>query len=1016
MASVYTNDLRLEEIGSGEQSGTWGDTTNTNLELIAEAFSFGTEAITTNADTHTTTIADGATDPGRSIYLKYTGTLDSACTITIGPNTISKLWIIENATSGSQSIIIKQGSGATVTILNGQTKSVYSDGAGSGGAIVDAFQDIAIPDLFVDDDLSLQSDSAVLGFGADNDVTLTHVADTGLLLNGTMAIQFNDASQFINAPSATVLDINATDEIELNATLVDVNANLDVSGTGLVTGVLTTTAQVVQNGGFDSNDASTIIAADGAADNQFALIIKNEEATDDRSYGLYIQAGSTVTDSPLDIFEHTASTRLFRVTGTGNVIVGDNLSLTSDSAVLNIGADNDLKITHDGTNGDFESAGDLRFDVAGDLTIDADGGFINFFDGGTAILSFGNSSTDAVIQGRASDRDLIFKGNDGGSTITALTLDMSDAGTASFNHDVKLASDSAVLSIGADADLKITHDGTNGDFESAGDLTFDVAGDITLDVSGGDVRIKADGTQEMQFKITDGANVDIIATVQDDDIRFRGNDGGSTITALTLDMSDAGTAIFNHDIKLGDNGKAIFGDGSDLQIYHSGSGSNIDDVGTGNFNITTNGAGIFLNKGGSENMASFETDGAVTLYHDNSARVTTTSYGAEVTATDSGVAAVRLRRTDITDSDVDLRTGGGTDGKAFDIHVNQTNRMRIKSNGTIMSVDAGTDNTRFGEDAGAALVSGANNNTLIGHDAGKLIASGTENTFVGAEAGDGNAGQSSNTAVGYRALSANAGNQNVAVGEDAAAALTGENNVIIGRRSAFNATSVDDNVIIGHEAVGTTTATGDDNVIIGRRAGYALTSGARNVCVGNEAGETLSGANDCILIGNNAGSGQVTTANDQLYIARSDASLGNDPVFLYGNNAGELVNGANSSTFSTVSDERIKKNIVDSPKGLAEILQVKIRNFEYRTFDELDDEVKALNNGKGLNVLNKSGVRTGVIAQELETIFPNDVNDLPDGTKNVKIENTQWALIKAVQELSAKNDVLEARIATLEGA
>ena len=63
MASTFVNDLRLEEIGSGEQSGSWGDTTNTNLELIAEAFSFGTEAITTNADTHTTTIADGATDP-----------------------------------------------------------------------------------------------------------------------------------------------------------------------------------------------------------------------------------------------------------------------------------------------------------------------------------------------------------------------------------------------------------------------------------------------------------------------------------------------------------------------------------------------------------------------------------------------------------------------------------------------------------------------------------------------------------------------------------------------------------------------------------------------------------------------------------------------------------------------------------------------------------------------------------------------------------------------------------------
>ena len=148
--AVYTNDLRLKEIATGDESGTWGTSTNTNLSLIADAFGFGTEAITTNADTHTTTIADGSADPGRSIFLKYTGTLDSACTITIGPNTVSKLWLIENATSGSQNIIIKQGSGATVTIANGQTKAIYSDGAGSGGAMVDAFTDLSVPTLFVE--------------------------------------------------------------------------------------------------------------------------------------------------------------------------------------------------------------------------------------------------------------------------------------------------------------------------------------------------------------------------------------------------------------------------------------------------------------------------------------------------------------------------------------------------------------------------------------------------------------------------------------------------------------------------------------------------------------------------------------------------------------------------------------------------------------------------------------------------------------------------------------------------
>ena len=138
--ATYVNDLRLKEIATGDESGTWGTSTNTNLELIAEAFSFGTEAI--SGTSHDTLIADGATDPGRSLYLKYTGSLSSACTITLGPNTVSKVWIIENATSGSQNIIIKQGSGTTVTIPNGNVKVVYSDGAGSGGSVVDAFTDV----------------------------------------------------------------------------------------------------------------------------------------------------------------------------------------------------------------------------------------------------------------------------------------------------------------------------------------------------------------------------------------------------------------------------------------------------------------------------------------------------------------------------------------------------------------------------------------------------------------------------------------------------------------------------------------------------------------------------------------------------------------------------------------------------------------------------------------------------------------------------------------------------------
>ena len=185
--ATYVNDLRLKEIATGDESGTWGTSTNTNLELIAEAFSFGTEAITTNADTHTTTIADGSTDPGRSIYLKYTGTLDSACTITIGLNTVSKLWFIENATSGSQNIIISQGSGANITIPAGDTKAVYSDGAGSGAAVVDAFASLNVVDLKVEDDLTVTDDVSIGG-----DATVTGaIASTGNITENSSRVATN---------------------------------------------------------------------------------------------------------------------------------------------------------------------------------------------------------------------------------------------------------------------------------------------------------------------------------------------------------------------------------------------------------------------------------------------------------------------------------------------------------------------------------------------------------------------------------------------------------------------------------------------------------------------------------------------------------------------------------------------------------------------------------------------------------------------------------------------------------
>jgi hypothetical protein len=273
MASTYVNDLRLEEITTGEQSGTWGNTTNTNLELIAEAFSFGTEAITTNADTHTSTIADGATDPVRSMYVKYTGALDSDCTITIAPNTVSKIWIIENATtdsgsSGPYNIAISQGSGANVTIPNGEVKVVYSDGAGSGAAVVDAFTDLNVgdslkisgttPTLTIGDAGAEDTKIVFDGNAQDFYIGLDDSADDlvigkGSTVGTTSAISIDENQNVTFTDGSSDVDIashDGTNGLKLGGTLVTSSAaelNIMDGGTSATSTTLADADRVVVN-------------------------------------------------------------------------------------------------------------------------------------------------------------------------------------------------------------------------------------------------------------------------------------------------------------------------------------------------------------------------------------------------------------------------------------------------------------------------------------------------------------------------------------------------------------------------------------------------------------------------------------------------------------------------------------------------------------------------------------------------------------------------------------------------
>jgi hypothetical protein len=260
MASTYVNDLRLNEMATGDASGSWGTVTNTNLELIGEAFSYGTETIG-DADS-TLTIADGAADAARSFYLKITSSVDLTTTriVTLGPNTVSKVWMIENATTGSQVITIKQGSGATINVPNGQVKMISTDGAGSGGAVLDLLVDVDLTGTTTAVNLDVSGTALVTGVLT---TTAATVSNGGGQFNGAINVGVDDTGYdvkfFGSTAGAYMLWDESADDLILGGA-----AGLSVNSTALVTGVLTTTAATVHTGGITMPDNAKAIFGDSS--------------------------------------------------------------------------------------------------------------------------------------------------------------------------------------------------------------------------------------------------------------------------------------------------------------------------------------------------------------------------------------------------------------------------------------------------------------------------------------------------------------------------------------------------------------------------------------------------------------------------------------------------------------------------------------------------------------------------------------------------------------------------------
>ena len=544
--SLDMSDANLTNVGSLSLDSLSGDAdSNTSITFsgsdVITIATGGTTAMTIDASQNTT----------------LAGTLTAVTSIAIGSAVLTeaemeKLDGITNGTAAANKAVVLDASKNIGTIGTIASAAITSSGiiktddtteatsTTDGSLQTDGGLSVA-KDVVAGDDVKLLSDAAVLSFGADAEVTLTHVADTGILLNSTNVIQFNDASQNIGAPSATVLDINATDEIELNATLVDVNANLDVSGT-VVAASSITAASLDISGDVDIDGTTNldVVDIDGAVDMASTLGVTGIATFAD---DIIIGDGKTI-GSASDVDAIT-------IASNGQV----TLTQTLIGTALDISGDVDIDGT---TNLDIVDI-DGAVNIAAATTI-ATTNKIQFRD--TAL--FINSSADGQLD-LAADTEI---------ELTATTVDV----VGNFTNSGTIVSAGKIT---ADAGIDIDNfniDGTTIAL-SSGDLTVDVAGDIILNTDDGIVRL-ADASVIYGELTNSSSDFVVQAMVQDKDIIFKGDDGGSGITALTLDMSDAGSAAFNDKVTIGDgklvlNSTAVTSTAAELNLLDTAAANSV---------------------------------------------------------------------------------------------------------------------------------------------------------------------------------------------------------------------------------------------------------------------------------------------------------------------------------------------------------------------------------------------------------------------------------------------------------
>ena len=394
MASTYTTGFGIEKIGDGEQAGAWGTTTNHNLDIVDRIASY--KAVGLSGTTHTLTIREASPGSGTEnlqdgMYrvIKFTGALGANNTVTIAPNTSPAWFIIENATtdsgsSGPYSVILTQGSGANITVLNGKNAAVYCDGAGSGAAIYDAFADLQVATVDASGDITGSTLNADGDTAAGDNAAIGYTSAEGLILTGQGSTNDVTIKNDADADVITIATGGTAVDVVGALTAATVTSDAGVAGT---TGIFSSDVT-----GLTLNATGDTAASDNAAigyTSAEGLILTGQGSTNDVTIK---------NDADADVLKIPTGTTNVGIVGVLNIDNGGSVVVGRSASPISMG----------GSAATLQSVGTAQVDstvAAARWSADADGprliGFKsrNASIGSTTIVQDDDALLDIVAYG-----------------------------------------------------------------------------------------------------------------------------------------------------------------------------------------------------------------------------------------------------------------------------------------------------------------------------------------------------------------------------------------------------------------------------------------------------------------------------------------------------------------------------------------------------------------------------------------------------------------------------------------